>query len=174
MNWPDFVETVTVGNIITWVTFIAACVVLVRKVTPVFKTLADLLDDFKGEKARPGVKARPGIMERLEKLEDTGLVIMDVRDKLEHMDKSNINVAKEVQRLATIQGKNVRNIRDANRRVQRVETMLMQHVHDSKVWIDDLARNAEHYNFKVPDWPVRPQDPWLHDDDEDDDTNTVD
>ncbi len=51
--------------------------------------------------------------------------------------------------------------------------MLLQHIHDSQVWISDLGRSAEHYNFKVPDWPKRPAAIVLEDDDEDDGPNLV-
>lgn len=172
MNLPEFVETVTIGNVITWLAFLGSVYVVIRRIAPVLKKLSDTLDDIKGEPARPGVPARLGIMERMEKQD---LMTVDIRKKLEHMDNNAVNTAKEIQRLSTVQHRNVRNVDKTNRQVKRVEAMLIQHVHDSKIWIADLARNAEHYNFKVPDWPVRPSEPFdpEDDDDEDDDPSSV-
>lgn len=45
------------------VTFIRA------KIVPVWRSFANMLEDWNGEKARPGIKARAGVMERLNDIE---------------------------------------------------------------------------------------------------------
>lgn len=47
-----------------------------RKVWPVARRFSHFLDDFLGEKSRPGVPARPGVLERLQSVEDA---LADIR-----------------------------------------------------------------------------------------------
>jgi hypothetical protein len=164
VNVPDFVETITVGNVITWISFIIAVVVVVRKITPILKKLSNTLDDIQGERARPGVPARPGVMERLG---NQDVALADIGDKVSHMAGNQAVVVKSLEDLKDRANTNFRIARRADRNVTRVETMLLQHIHDSRVWIDDLGRSAEHYNFKVPDWPTRPPEKAREPDDDD-------
>ena len=170
VNLPDFVETITIGNIITWITLVAGIVVLVRKVTPAMKKLSDTLDDIQGERARPGVPARPGIMERLA-TQDVSL--MNITDKLETAVTNHALVMDQLGHMAATQKRYGKQIDRNSRNVARVETMLLQHIHDSQVWIADLGRSADHYNFKVPDWPQRPAEPGSSEDPDDDDPDPV-
>lgn len=48
-----------------------------------FRRLSQFLDDYFGEKARPGVEARPGVMERLKNLDDGQLAILERLGKVE-------------------------------------------------------------------------------------------
>jgi len=48
---------------------VAVVVALLRKAWPVLRRLRDLLDDWNGEPARPGVPPRSGVMVRLESIE---------------------------------------------------------------------------------------------------------
>lgn len=56
-----------------WIALVALMAVIAflwAKVWPVVSRFVHFLDDFIGEKARPGVPARPGVMERLQALEE--------------------------------------------------------------------------------------------------------
>lgn len=57
-------------------------------VRPLMKKLDDMLEDFNGEKPRPGVEARPGVLERLAVLErDTSFLKMELNRLSSLMDK---------------------------------------------------------------------------------------
>lgn len=58
------------GTVAELTTVIAAIAGFIVWLHPKMKKLMDMLDDWTGEDARPGVPRREGVMERLEKIED--------------------------------------------------------------------------------------------------------
>lgn len=57
------------GLILTLITIAGTLVTVARWFHHRFKDMEDLLDDWRGEEARPGVPRRPGVMERLDSIE---------------------------------------------------------------------------------------------------------
>lgn len=167
---PEFIQAITVGNLVTWLGLAFSVWLILKKMAPIVKKLADTLDDFHGEKERPGVPARPGIMERLGNQDKT---LGEIAGKVETMSQSHITMLSGINELKGRADQNARGITRGARRTRRVEVMLMQHIHDSQIWIADLSRNAEAYNFKVPPWPVRSHEYQPNHDDNDDDADSA-
>ncbi len=59
------------GVIVALITIIGALVACIRWTYAQVRSLQDLLDDWHGEEARPGVSGRLGVMERLDRIEKT-------------------------------------------------------------------------------------------------------
>lgn len=168
---PEFIQAITVGNLVTWIALAFSVWLILKRIAPVVKKLADTLDDFHGEPARPGVKRRPGIMERLG---DQDKTLGDIASKVDTMTQSHITMITGITELKGRADQNTRGILKGAKRTRRVEIMLLRHIHDSQVWIADLSKNAEMYNFQVPPWPERvPGYSPNHDDDDDDDADSA-
>jgi len=64
---------VTAGAVAAWVGAAVAVLTLAGIVWPtgarIARRIDEVVDDWHGESARPGVPARPGVMERLERIE---------------------------------------------------------------------------------------------------------
>lgn len=68
---PNFLENITIEQVLGVLIFILALIVVFRKFKPYMDGLKNFLDDWSGTPARPGVEARPGVIERLSKLESS-------------------------------------------------------------------------------------------------------
>jgi hypothetical protein len=66
----DIFETLTATDVAILAGNVAVLGAIVRKTWPVLRRLRDLLDDWNGESARPGVPARAGVMVRLQSIEE--------------------------------------------------------------------------------------------------------
>lgn len=65
----DFVQDVTIGQLVIAAAICGSAWALIRKLGPGLVRLVHMLDDFQGEPARPGVQARPGMLERMSTME---------------------------------------------------------------------------------------------------------
>jgi len=70
---PNYIAEIRLGEIAIFIAFaFGAGVGLWRLIKPLrilAQSLGDLMDDWRGQPARPGVDAKPGVMERLKKLD---------------------------------------------------------------------------------------------------------
>lgn len=69
------------GGILAVIGILTAVVGVGRRM---FRGVSNLLDDWNGEPARPGVPAQPGVMERIRNLDDGQLNIIDRLKRVEH------------------------------------------------------------------------------------------
>ena len=60
---------ITWGNIVAIVTVLSTAAGFIAWLHPKMKKLVDLIDDWNGEKSRPGIPERDGVMTRLAKIE---------------------------------------------------------------------------------------------------------
>ena len=67
---PTFVESISLGQALTWVGMAGLVVAWMAKVMPQLRAIMHALDDLRGEEARPGFDARPGVFERIKAVED--------------------------------------------------------------------------------------------------------
>ena len=67
---PTFVESISLGQALTWVGMGGLVVAWMAKVMPQLRAIMHALDDLRGEEARPGFEARPGVFERIKAVED--------------------------------------------------------------------------------------------------------
>ena len=67
---PTFVESISLGQALTWVGMGGLVVAWMAKVMPQLRAIMHALDDLRGEEARPGFDARPGVFERIKAVED--------------------------------------------------------------------------------------------------------
>ena len=67
---PTFVESISLGQALTWVGMVGLVVAWMAKVMPQLRAIMHALDDLRGEEARPGFDARPGVFERIKVVED--------------------------------------------------------------------------------------------------------
>ena len=70
MTPPTWVDSVTLGQAITWLGMVGLVVAWMAKVMPQLRAIMHALDDLRGEEARPGFEARPGVFERIKAVED--------------------------------------------------------------------------------------------------------
>mgnify|MGYP000848694095 FL=1 len=66
--------------VVTWLGVITALLGIIAWVGRQTHRLSEMLSDWRGTEARPGVARRPGVMERLEKIESD---ISDVKKNVE-------------------------------------------------------------------------------------------
>ena len=81
-----WLETISIGQAITWALMLATVWGFVAKVWPILRDLVHSLDDLRGEPARPGVPRTPGIIERLTDVEQA------VRDQGATINQINYHV----------------------------------------------------------------------------------
>ena len=67
---PTFVESISLGQALTWVGMVGLVIAWMAKVMPQLRAIMHALDDLRGEEARPGFDARPGVFERIKAVED--------------------------------------------------------------------------------------------------------
>ena len=67
---PTFVESISLGQALTWLGMAGLVVAWMAKVMPQLRAIMHALDDLRGEEARPGFDARPGVFVRLKAVED--------------------------------------------------------------------------------------------------------
>lgn len=65
----QFLDYVSVGDVIISVGGIVTFATILIKVRPLFQNVSNFLDDWAGEPPRQGYRGRPGVMQRLESLE---------------------------------------------------------------------------------------------------------
>lgn len=65
------INHIDTGVIVGLITIIAALIACARWTYQQVRSLQDLLEDWHGEKERPGVPGRLGVMERLDRIERT-------------------------------------------------------------------------------------------------------
>ena len=67
---PTFVESISLGQALTWVGMVGLVVAWITRVMPQLRAIMHALDDLRGEEARPGFDARPGVFVRIKAVED--------------------------------------------------------------------------------------------------------
>ena len=67
---PTFVESISLGQALTWLGMVGIVIAWITKVMPQLRAIMHALDDLRGEEARPGFDARPGVFERIKAVED--------------------------------------------------------------------------------------------------------
>lgn len=66
----------------TWCGLITVMIGMIAWMTRQMHRVSQMLDDWRGTEARPGVPRRPGVMERLEKIEnDVSRVVKNTEEK---------------------------------------------------------------------------------------------
>ena len=70
VGMPTFVESISLGQALTWVGMVGLVVAWITKVMQQLRAIMHALDDLRGEEARPGFDARPGVFERIKAVED--------------------------------------------------------------------------------------------------------
>ena len=81
---PTFVESISLGQALTWLGMAGLVVAWMAKVMPQLRAIMHALDDLRGEEARPGFDARPGVFERIKAVEDGHA---DIRETLTEQGK---------------------------------------------------------------------------------------
>jgi hypothetical protein len=86
-EWLDHITLLDVLGLVLWVVTVGGMLVTARRwIRPLVVRLRDMLDDWQGQPARPGVAARPGVMERLGK---TSEQLSDHTRRLEVIEKTS-------------------------------------------------------------------------------------
>lgn len=66
----------------TWCGLITVMIGMIAWMSRQMHRVSQMLDDWRGTEARPGVPRRPGVMERLEKIEhDVSRVVKNTEEK---------------------------------------------------------------------------------------------
>ena len=66
----------------TWCGLVTVMIGMIAWMSRQMHRVSQMLDDWRGTEARPGVPRRPGVMERLEKIEsDVSRVVKNTEDK---------------------------------------------------------------------------------------------
>jgi hypothetical protein len=66
----------------TWCGLVTVMIGIVAWMSRQMHRVSQMLDDWRGTEARPGVPRRPGVMERLEKIEnDVSRVVKNTEEK---------------------------------------------------------------------------------------------
>jgi hypothetical protein len=122
--------------------------------------LNNMLDDWNGEKSRPGVPGRKGVMERLE----------DQDDVLSNQDEVLSHLRKKVEPLVdeTVEGNHQEVLHKLNEiqssthttalHLHLVEKLLKRHIRESKAWVQEVDKAAAERDFQVPAWPNLPSE----------------
>src|SRR5512139_3399277 len=121
-------DDVTVAQVIAFLGALGGLLVLARKAYLGGKRISDLLDDWFGERARPGVPERKGVMERLS---DQDVALTEVRNRIEPLATHVENHAEVIQRLEGITATS----QHTAGHLVRVERLLMRHIRESRVWV---------------------------------------
>ena len=149
MNNPEvqgFLDTITLGQVLTWLMVGAILIASVRRGAPTVKRLNNLLDDWHGEVARPGVAERPGVMLRLEALEQSQIAL---RTQLLPL----IGNPPHDPPLAVVIMENRANVASALSRIEHLDRALLRHQAESELWIQQVVMTARDHGVEVPPWP---------------------
>lgn len=138
----------SVGELVAILGSLAAIVALIRKFGPLLRRLDDLLDDWFGQKPRPGVPERKGVMQRLS---DQDVAIQEVRtlvDPLIGLDHPG-NHNQVLSRLDDLDASAHR----VSHRLNRLEHTLLRHMRESREWVTLNHEQAARVGYDVPAWP---------------------
>jgi len=168
----NLITDLTIGQLLGIIATLIVVIGIVRTINPIFHRMNDLLDDWFGEKARPGVAARKGVMEHLEDTDadvkeikagqiEQDVAIAHLRKTVEPVvDNTQAGNHKEVlQRLDNIDklsGGNAKHL-------THLEKLINRHIRESKTWVgavDNATKDAT--NFKMPPWPDMPDETDIH------------
>lgn len=149
----DLLADLTIGQLLAVIGTLAVIIGIVRKIHPVMKRLDEFMDDWFGQKARPGVEGRPGAMQRLS---DQDEVLSHLRKKVEPLvDETAAGNHKEVlNKLEEISGTTHKNAAH----LHNVEHLLHRHIRESRAWLVEVDKATAERDFKMPPWPDLPDD----------------
>lgn len=150
----NFLADVTIGQALLGLTTLVGIVTILWKITPITKQLSNLMDDWFGEKARPGVPQRKGVMERLSDQDEVIHQVADVVSKVEPIvdGSADGNHAEVLARLDLI----TEQVRSNAGHLTQVEQLLNRHVRESRAWINEVEKKTAEVDFEVPPWPDLP------------------
>ena len=137
----NLLTELTVGQLLGILATVGVIVGIVVKINPIMHRLNELLDDWFGEKPRPGVKGRKGVMERLSD-QDAAISRID----------PIVNPSAEGNHEEVLRG-----LADNRHQLRRIERLLVRHIRESKVWVGEVTSKAKESDFDVPPWPNLPE-----------------
>lgn len=140
----NLLTDLTVGQLLAVFASVVLIIGLIRKVNPVMKKLNDMLDDWNGERARPGVPERKGVMESISDLKTQVEPIVD--DKAEGNHQQVLDRLHEINLLVTTNHGDLKRMRD----------LLDQHIRESKAWVESVDKATAEKDFQTPPWPHLP------------------
>lgn len=133
----DFLAGVTLLDLVTWATVLAAIFAAVKWVVPFARKVSHFIDDVAGEPARPGVPARPGLMERVTSIEATqvthGKSIEVVRHEL--FPNSGKSMRDQTNRME-------QKLDADNNRITELGNRLDEHIEQSQKIIESLEKGT--------------------------------
>ena len=156
----NLLTDLTIGQLLAVVATLVVIIGIVRSVNPIMHRLNDMLDDWNGEKQRPGVPGRKGVMERLEDqdevLSNQDEVLSHLRKKVEPLvdDAAEGNHQEVLHKLDEISSSAHVNAHH----LTRVEKLLKRHIRESKQWVQEVDEKAAERDFRVPPWPDLPDE----------------
>jgi hypothetical protein len=172
----DLITDITVGQVVAALVTIAVIIGFIRKINPIMHRLNDMLDDWNGEKARPGVPPRKGVMERLgdqdvQLTENGQRVARHEIDVSTHLDRISKDLKPLVDTHAKGNHQEVLTRLDAiasqsehcGVKIQHLERLLNRHIREARAWVSAVDRSTAEQNIATPPWPSLPDD---EDDDE--------
>ena len=163
----SYLRDLTLGQIVTVVATLGVVVGLFKKVGPLLRRISNLLDDWNGEHARPGVPERKGVMERLED-QDTVLAKQDEvlrkQDEVLAALRASVNpllvdheaigdrheILRRLHEMTAL-------LSDQRDDVIQVKTLLHRHLRESTAWVKAVTEAASETGFTTPPWPSLPE-----------------
>lgn len=149
----NLLTDLTLGQMLALFATAAIVFGIVRKINPVMHRLNDMLDDWNGEKARPGVPERSGVMERLS---EQDAVLATLRHRIEPLvdETAKGNHLEVLARLDAVAEHHA----DCDSRMERIEHLLNRHLREAAAWVHAVDRATAERGFETPPWPNLPDD----------------
>jgi len=167
----NLLTDLTLGQLLAIIATLAVIAGFVRSVNPIMRRMNDMLDDWNGQKARPGHDAEPGVMEHLKMVDgvlaDQNVVLIEQNEALSHLrkkveplvdDKAAGNHREVLRRLDHISGHNAQ----CGVHMDRIERLLDRHVRESRTWVAAVDKATKARGFEAPPWPDLPDDDENH------------
>ena len=96
MTMPEWIASVTLGQVLTIITMLAVTAAASKGVARPMRRFSQLMDDIAGEPARPGFERRPGILERMQLLEAVQMgLVTQIAQLSEEVHRLNPNPKEE-------------------------------------------------------------------------------
>lgn len=163
----NILNQITLGQIVVVLAGAGVIVGFFKMVNPVLRRLNDLMDDWFGEPARPGVPERKGVMERQEMTDAAssaqsaaitaqGEALEALLTKVEPLidPKADGNHQEVLRRLTEINILVTTNHGDLN----ALKRLLGRHIRESRAWVEAVDVATAERNFTTPPWPNLPDD----------------
>lgn len=159
----SYLHELTVGQVIAALATLGVVVGFFKKVVPLLRRLGNLLDDWNGEPARPGVPERKGVMERLED-QDTVLAKQDEvlrkQDQVLEAMRTSVHPLLVDHEAIGDRHEILRRLHELNALltdqrddVVQVKQLLYKHLRESTAWVSAVERATAETGFTTPPWP---------------------